>query len=115
MHYRNHYLQCSKDHNSKGRLNRVRVFMFCILSHNALQLCEFLSKYLKWFPTYRADMRSRKNLPFSVYKSELRFMCSAFSLMVHYICVKFCENITNSIRVIKQTPVHGRNSYFQFL
>ena len=30
-------------------------------------------------------------------KPQLRFMHSAYCLMVLYICVKFCENITNSI------------------
>ena len=31
---------------------------------------------------------------------ELWFMCSAHSLIVVYICVKFCENILDSIRVM---------------
>ena len=39
----------------KNMLIRVRVLMFCTLSHDALHLCEFLSNYLKQFPTYRAD------------------------------------------------------------
>ena len=30
-----------------------------------------------------------------------------------YICVKFRENITNSIRVMEWTRVHGRNGYVQ--
>ena len=33
--------------------------------------------------------------------------------MVLYICVKFCENITNGIRVIERTRVHERNVYVQ--
>ena len=33
-------------------LNRVQ---FCTLFHDALHLCEFLSKYLKLFPTNRAE------------------------------------------------------------
>ena len=36
-------------------------------------------------------------------KLELWFMCSASYIMVFYICVKFCENILNSIRVMEQT------------
>ena len=44
---------------------------------------------------------------------ELWFMCSACHLMVLYICVKFRENITNGIRVMEQTPVHGRIGYVQ--
>ena len=45
--------------------------------------------------------------------SELQFMCSAYYLMMLYICVKFFENITNGIRVMEQTRVHGRNGYVQ--
>ena len=48
-------------------------------------------------------------------QSELQFMCSACCLMVLYICVKFRENITNGIRVMERTLVHGRNGYFQYL
>ena len=44
-------------------------------------------------------------------KSELQFMCSALRLIMLYICVKFCENITNGIRVMERTQVHGRNGY----
>ena len=39
-YYRNHYFQSSKGHNSKSRLTRVTVLVFCTLSHNALHLCE---------------------------------------------------------------------------
>ena len=46
-------------------------------------------------------------------KPELRFMCSACRLMVLYICVKFCENITNGIRVMEWTRVYGRIGYVQ--
>ena len=44
-------------------------------------------------------------------KPELWFMCFALLLMVLYICVKFCENIKNSIRVMERTRIHGRNGY----
>ena len=44
---------------------------------------------------------------------ELQFMCSASCLMVLYICVKFCENITHGIRVMERTRVHSRNGYVQ--
>ena len=36
-------------------------------------------------------------------KLELQFKCSASRVMVLYICVKFCENITNGIRVMERT------------
>ena len=47
--------QVTKGHNSKSRLSRVTVLVFCTSSYDALHLCEVLSKYLKQFPTYRAD------------------------------------------------------------
>ena len=40
-------------------------------------------------------------------------MCTALCLIVLYICVKFCKNITNCIRVKEQTRVHVRNGYVQ--
>ena len=46
-------------------------------------------------------------------KPELRFMCTALCLIVLYICVKFRANIKNSIRVIEQIRVHGRNGYVE--
>ena len=58
IYYRNHCLQCSKGHNSKNGLSRVMVIEFCTFSHDDLHLYEVLSKYLKWFPTYRVDTSS---------------------------------------------------------
>ena len=49
-HGRNGYVQCSKDtSNSKCRQTRVSVNVFCMLSHNALHLCEVLWKYFKLY------------------------------------------------------------------
>ena len=47
-------------------------------------------------------------------KPELWFMCSAGRLIVLYNCVKFCENISDGIRVMEQTrmmeaPMDTRN------
>ena len=42
-------------------------------------------------------------------KPELRFMWSAYCLIMLYICVTFHEIITNDIRVTEWTQVHGRN------
>ena len=46
-------------------------------------------------------------------KAELRCMCSAGRLIMFYICVKFRENVTNCIRVMERTRVHGRNGCVQ--
>ena len=45
-------------------------------------------------------------------KPELWFMCSACSIMVLYICVKFRENITNG-RVMERIRVYGKIGYVQ--
>ena len=37
-------------------------------------------------------------------KPELQFMCSAYRLMVLYICMKFRENIMKGIRVMERKP-----------
>ena len=37
------FFQSSKGHNSKSRLTRVTVLVFCTLSHDALHLCEVSS------------------------------------------------------------------------
>ena len=84
IYYRNHYFQSSKGHNSKSRLTRVTVLVFCTLSHdtflkfhqnlwNGFQLIEqtgvhrrnvlhvvswcftFVRRFHQRFSTYRAD------------------------------------------------------------
>ena len=55
IYYRNHYFQSSKGHNSKRRLIRITILVFCALSHDALHLCEVSSKYLEQFSTYRHE------------------------------------------------------------
>ena len=46
-------------------------------------------------------------------QTELLFMCSTRHLIMLYIYVKLRENITNDIRVMERTRVHGRNGYVQ--
>ena len=56
IYFRNQYFQSSKGINSKSRLTRVTVLVFCTLSHDALYLCEVSLEYLELFSTCRADM-----------------------------------------------------------
>ena len=72
---------------------------------NGFQLTEYMVEM--------AIFNVQRTITPKVDKSELRFMCSACHLMVLYIRVKFRENITNGIRVMERTQVHGRNGYFQ--
>ena len=55
VYYRNHYFQSSMGHNSRSRLTRVTVLVFCTSSHDVIHLCDVSSKYLERFSTYRAD------------------------------------------------------------
>ena len=50
-------------------------------------------------------VQSSKGITPKVGKPELQFMCSACRLIVLYICVKFCENISDSLRVMEQTQM----------
>ena len=59
------------------------------------------------------EMTVQRAITPKVGKPELWFMCSAGRLIMLYICVKFRKNITNGIRVMEQTQVHGRNGYVQ--
>ena len=110
-----------KRNNSKNRQTRVTVHVFCTSSHDALYLCEISWKYLVRFSTYKADMSTWWKWLNSTFKgnnsknrqTRVTFMCSACRLMVLYICMKFCENITSGIRVMERTKVHGRNGYIQ--
>ena len=60
IYYRNHYFQSSKGHNSKRRLTRVTVLVFCILSYNAFHLYKVSFRYLECFKlTERTRVHSR--------------------------------------------------------
>ena len=59
IYYRNHYFQSPKGHNSKSRLTRVTVLVFCSLSDDALHLCEVSSKYLEQFCNLQTQIHSR--------------------------------------------------------
>ena len=45
----------------------------------------------------------QRGITSKVGKPELWFMCSACRIMVLYICMKFCENITKSYGVDTST------------
>ena len=59
------------------------------------------------------NVQKNKKKKKKVGKPELWFMCSAHSLIVLYICVKFCENISNGFQHTEPTWLHGRNGYAQ--
>ena len=116
IYYRNYYFQSSKGHNSKSRLIRVTVLVFCTLIYNALHLCEVSSNVWNGFqPAERTRVHSRNGyfqyLLCSKDHSKNRlsgvmFFFSACYLMILYICEKLHNNIERT---------HSRNGYFQYL
>ena len=64
-----------------------------------------MSTWWKWLCAMFNNSKSRQ--------TRVMVQCSACCLLVLYICVKFCENITKIVRVMEQTGVHGRNGYVQ--
>ena len=108
-----------RSENSKGRLTRLMVLVFCTSYHGALHLWEISWKYFKGFSTYRVYMvemamfNVQRAITPKVGKPELWFMCSACCFIVLCIYVKFRENITKGIKVIEWTRVHDQNGYVQ--
>ena len=92
------------------KVTRVKVHVFCTSSHSALHLCEvFLTIsqsvfYLQSRHEYMVEMalfNVRRAITPKVGKPELPFMCFAHHLVVLYICVKFGDNISDSIEWLK--------------
>ena len=65
---------------------------------NGIRVMERTQYMVEWAMFYVQRVITPK-----VGKPELSFMCSTYPLIVLYICAKFHENISNGIRVIKQT------------
>ena len=111
VHGRNDYVQCLKGNNSKSKQTRVTGHMFCTLSHSVLHMCEVSWIYHELWSghEYMVEMAMfnvQRTITPKVGKPELWFMCSAHSLVVFYITVKFRENISNGIRVLERTRNH---------
>ena len=146
------YLWCSNGNNSKSRLTRVMVLMFCTSSHGALHLWEISWKYLvfnvqsrqecmgndyvhcskdnnswkyhKWHQLWSGHQYMVEMAIFNIYnvqravtpkvgQPELWFLCSACRLMVLYICERFHENILNSFQLTERTGLHDGNYFVQ--
>ena len=113
IYYGNHYFLSSKGHNSKRRLTRVTVLVFCTSSHDDLHLCEVSSKYMEWFSTiisgtvFNLQSRHEYIVEMAIFKiyyvqraatpkrrlTRVTIFCSAYCLMVLYTCEKFHQNI----------------------
>ena len=96
IHYRNHYFQISKGHNSKCRLTRVTILCFC--SFLKISRTVFNLQNGNEYMVEMAMFNVQRAITPKIDKPELRFMFSAGRLMGLYICVKFGENISDSIK-----------------
>ena len=45
---------------------------------------------------------------------ELWFLCSAYPIIVLFICMKFHENISNDFKDTERTHVYGGNGHYQY-
>ena len=91
--------------------------MFYTLSHDALHLCEVLSKYLKRFQLTELSRVHGRNGHFQYFlcskgsnskrRSTTATVVLVFctSLIVLYICETFHENISNSFQLKERTQV----------
>ena len=85
-------------------------FFFCKASRKSLKPFSSYRKYMIWITI---DNVQRAVTP-KVGKSELWFLYFANCIMVIYICIKFQENISNSVQhVTEWTQIYYRNHYFQ--
>ena len=94
IYYRNHNFQSSKGCNSKSRLTRVMVLMFCTSCYDALHLYEVSSKYHVRFSSNRA------------------YLYSVHCLMVLHTCEKFHNNILTAFNAQSRYGYMGEMAMF---
>ena len=59
---------------------------------------------LKLWSEQETIVNTQRAITPKIGKPELKFMCSAYRLMVFNVCVKFHENMSNCFKVTEQTP-----------
>ena len=115
VHSRNGYFQyllCSKGRNSKSRL--IRLSVFCAL-HVVLYICEKFHNYISNGVqlTERTQVHGRNGYvqcskSNNSISRQTRVTVHVFCmcrLIVFYICVKLCKNISDSTRVMDRTQM----------
>ena len=100
-------LKITKGNNSAKNVGKVTDFNLCMSSSHALYLCQVSWNYLERYQSYRVDtisvLKITKGNNSAKIKVEWQFFICACRLVMHYISTKFCEIISNSIKVIEQT------------
>ena len=75
----------------------LMAFNICVKFH------ENMSSGFKVMERTRKLLTHKRAITPKVGKQELRFMCSALSLMVLNVCVKYHENISSGFKVMERT------------
>ena len=97
----------SKGNNSAKNVGGVTVVDLCTSSGHALYFYQVLWNYLKRYQSYRADtisiLKITKGNNSTKNVGGVTVLISARRLVMLYISTKFCEIISNGIKVIEQT------------
>ena len=97
----------TKGNNSSKKVGGVTVLYLCTSSGHALYFYQVLWNYLKRYQSYRVDtisiLKITKGNNSAKKEVEWRLLISAHRLVTLYISTKFCEIISNGIKVIERT------------
>ena len=100
-------LKITKGNNSAKNVGGVTVVYLCTSSGHALYFYQVLRNYLKRYQSYRADTISILKITKGNYSAKnvggVTVLISARRLVMLYISTKFCEIISNGIKVIERT------------
>ena len=100
-------LKITKGNNSAKNVGGVTVVDLCTSSGHALYFYQVLWNYLKRYQSYRADTISILKITKGNYSAKnvggVTVLISARRLVMLYISTKFCEIISNGIKVIERT------------
>ena len=100
-------LKISKGNNSAKNVGGVTVVYLCTSSGHALYFYQVLWNYLKRYQSYRVDtisiLKNTKGNNSAKMLVEWRLLISTRRLVILYISTKFCDTISNGIKVIQRT------------
>ena len=97
----------TKGNNSAKNVGGVTVSYLCTSSGHALYFYQVLWNYLNWYQSYRADtisiLKITKGNNSAKNVGGVTVLISASRLVMLYISTKFCEIISNGIKVKERT------------
>ena len=100
-------LKITKGNNSAKNVGGVNIVNLCTSSGHALYLCQLSWNYLERYQSYRADTISIRKISKGNNSTKkvggVTVLISARCLAMLYISTKFCEIISNGIKVTEQT------------